>query len=110
MDASGTDPDEAAWRAARRRAARRHHPDLGGSADAYLAALAEVDAAHGRGPGGAGRGGTGWGGPAPGPVVVTTSLRRRALRVTLRGARDASRAIRRRLPPGVPGSRRWGSL
>ncbi|MEJ5913045.1 hypothetical protein [Pseudokineococcus sp. 1T1Z-3] len=96
---AATDDDDA-WRAARRRAARQHHPDLGGSTEAYMAALAEVDAAFGRG---APTGG-------PRPVVVTTSLRRRLLRVTLRGARDASRSVRQRLPPGVPGSRRWGNL
>lgn len=93
--------DEAAWRAARRRAARSHHPDVGGSAEAYLAALADVDARFGRLPTGR---------PAGPEVVVTTSVRRRALRVALRGARGASRAVRRRLPPGVPGSRRYGSL
>lgn len=93
--------DEAAWRAARRRAARHHHPDVGGSTEDYLAALAEVDARFGRLPDGR---------PAGPDVVVTTSLRRRALRLALRGALDASRAVRRRLPPGVPGSRRYGNL
>ncbi|WP_299040098.1 hypothetical protein [uncultured Pseudokineococcus sp.] len=93
--------DEAAWRSARRRAARRHHPDVGGSTEAYLAALAEVDADFGRLPDGR---------PAGPRVVVTTSLRRRVLRGALRGARDASRAVRRRIPPGVPGSRRYGNL
>lgn len=93
--------DEAAYRAARRRAARQHHPDVGGTADAYLEALAEVDRRFGRAPDGR---------PLGPDVVVVTSRRRRALRVALRGARDASRAVRRRLPPGVPGSRRYGSL
>jgi len=93
--------DEAAWRAARRRAARNHHPDVGGTTEEYLAALAEVDARFGRRPDGRP------GGPR---VFVTTTLRRRVLRVALRGARDASRAVRSRLPPGVPGSRRYGNL
>ena len=94
--------DAAAWRAARRRAARLHHPDVGGgSTEDYLAALAEVDVRFGRLPDGQ-RVGT--------RVFITTTLPRRALRVALRGARDASRAVRRRLPPGVPGSRRYGNL
>lgn len=95
------DEDEAAYRTARRRAARQHHPDVGGSTEEYLAALAEVDRRFGRAPDGR---------PLGPDVVVVTTLRRRALRVALRGARDASRAVRRRLPPGVPGSRRYGNL
>ena len=96
-----TSADDAAWRAARRRVARELHPDLGGDADAYLAALAEVDAAHGRRADGS---------PAAPPVTVLVSRRRKALRVVLRGARDASRVVRRRLPPGTPGARRYSDL
>ncbi|GAA2735884.1 hypothetical protein GCM10009867_19240 [Pedococcus aerophilus] len=35
--------DREQWRAARRRAARLHHPDLGGSTEAFLNALSAVD-------------------------------------------------------------------
>lgn len=34
------------WAAARRAAARAHHPDLGGDPDAFIAALTAIDAAY----------------------------------------------------------------
>lgn len=99
--------DDAAWRAARRRAARAHHPDRGGDAQAYLAALAEVDERFGRG-------------TAPGPRrrqdvdvsrgdagdVDPRSARRLLLRAALRTSFRASRGIRARLQRGLPGSPR----
>ncbi|GAB4064117.1 hypothetical protein GCM10028777_09390 [Angustibacter speluncae] len=45
------------WNAERRAAARRHHPDRGGSTEALLEAYAQVDARFGLAP--PGRGGTG---------------------------------------------------
>jgi hypothetical protein len=35
------------WAAARRAAARAHHPDLGGDPGAFIAALTAIDAAYG---------------------------------------------------------------
>ena len=35
------------WAAARRAAARAHHPDVGGDPDAFVAALTAIDAAYG---------------------------------------------------------------
>lgn len=84
---SRTDPD-AARRAARREVARRLHPDRGGDVGAYLAALAAVDRAHAL-------------------PTSTTSTRRPRLG---RRLRLVSRAVRARLPRGVPGSRRWARL
>ncbi|MFC5382679.1 hypothetical protein [Aquipuribacter nitratireducens] len=98
LPGDGPDPAAAAasWRAERRAVARTHHPDRGGDVDAYLAALAEVDARHGR---------LTTAGPPPGRPRArrgTGALRRRARR----GVRRA----RSLLPRGVPGARRWASL
>ena len=45
----------AEWSRARARAARGHHPDLGGDVNAYLEALREVDLRYGVGPAGTAR-------------------------------------------------------
>ncbi|KQU65220.1 hypothetical protein ASD62_10380 [Phycicoccus sp. Root563] len=50
--------DREQWRAARRRAARLHHPDLGGSTEAFVDALSAVDEAFGLLQGETGRLGT----------------------------------------------------
>ena len=70
------------WQSARRAVARRHHPDVGGDVEVYLAALAEVDARFGRGPA-----------PAVVPIVVRHSRLRRARR-TLRSVAAAVRRTR----------------
>lgn len=45
-----SEADDRAWRKARRRALRQHHPDVGGSAEAMAAALADVDRKFGKTP------------------------------------------------------------
>lgn len=77
----------AAWRSARRAAARQHHPDVGGDPGALDAALAEVDRRFGRVPG-----------PAEaGPTVTVRSTRGHRLR--RRVARTVARL--RTLRPGA---------
>ena len=85
-----TDAQLAAWRSARRDAARRHHPDLGGDADALVRALAEVDRRFGRV--------TGAADTTPHPPYVVRRTRRNRLRrwVTKAGGRAAARR------PGAP--------
>lgn len=92
------------WRRERRRAARAHHPDVGGDLDEYLRVVGEIDARLGpvdRLPAVAG-------------VTTTVSGRRvsvrRRLRTVRRRTRGLSRAVRSRLPRGVPGARRWSEL
>lgn len=85
----------AEWVRARNRVARRHHPDLGGDADAYLRALAEVDTRYGRGP-------TRPEAPRL-EVHRDTRIAARIARVVARAgrlARRATRALPRRLRPG----------
>lgn len=92
------------WRRERRRAARAHHPDVGGDLDEYLRVVGEIDARLGP----AGR-------PTAAAGVTTTvsgrrvSVRRR-LRTVRRRTRGLSREVRSRLPRGVPGARRWSEL
>lgn len=92
------------WRRERRRAARVHHPDVGGDLDEYLRVTSEIDARWGL----VDRATT----PATTTTGVTgraTTLRRR-VRGAGRGARRVGRAVRSQLPRGVPGARRWISL
>lgn len=81
------------WNRARARAARRHHPDLGGDVDTYLDALRVVDAKFGVG-------------TAPRAVVVRRdrSSRARLARALLRARRGARRVmahVPRRFRPGA---------
>lgn len=78
----GTDPGRGEWQSARRAVARRHHPDVGGDVEVYLAALAEVDTRFGRGTA-----------RAVVPIVVRHSRLRRARR-TLRSVAAAVRRTR----------------
>ncbi len=82
-----------AWRRARRAAAKRHHPDRGGDAEALHEALAAVDRDFGR---------SSRPSRPPRPVVVVRSRRRRMARWA---ARLARRAAARR-----PGATRWIDL
>jgi len=92
------------WRRERRRAARTHHPDVGGDLDQYLRVVSEIDA----------RLGPSNRPPARADATTTVSGRRTAMRRRLRTAtREAhrlSRRVRSRLPRGVPGARRWTEL
>lgn len=92
------DPElRAAWGRARRRAAREHHPDAGGSATDLVEALDAVDRAF---------------------VRLETSMATdphgsRVLAVVSRVARTVGRAgrgIRASLPRGWPGRRRYFDL
>ena len=79
------------WRLERRQAARRLHPDRGGSAETYLAELARIDARYAattsvRPPPTAGGG----------QVVVTRTTRSR-IRARARATRRAARHLARRL-------------
>lgn len=102
---SGTPSDPVArqqWRAARREAARRHHPDLGGSAEALQRALHEVDARFGVA-------------DAPPPRVVVVrrtrlATARRVLTAPARGLAHGTRLLRGALPQRWPGSRRYLDL
>lgn len=78
------------WSRARARAARQHHPDLGGDVDTYLDALRGIDAKFGVGT------------FAPAQVVVhrDRSNRARLARALVRGRRAT-----RRVMAHVP--RRW---
>jgi len=81
-DPVGADPGRSEWQSARRAVARRHHPDVGGDVEAYLAALAEVDTRFGRGPT-----------RAAVPIIVRRSRLRRARR-TLRSVAAVVRRTR----------------
>lgn len=78
----------AQWGRARARAARAHHPDLGGNVDTYLEALHQVDARYGVG--------------ASGTVRVQIHRSRapwaRVRRAT-RAARNMTRELSTHLPP-----------
>ncbi|GAB3249129.1 hypothetical protein GCM10027425_06010 [Alteromonas gracilis] len=100
---SGGPPDPAArqqWRAARREAARRHHPDLGGDAEALQRALGEVDARFGVSA------------PRPARIVVVrrTPLARRVLSAPARGLARGARLLQAALPRTWPGSRRYHDI
>lgn len=86
------DPDRER-RAARRGAAKKFHPDRGGSADAFIAALAATDDA------------------AAGAAMVavhTTAAGR--IRRTRHRLRRAARTVRTRLPRSLPGSVRYHNV
>ena len=97
--------DRAAWRAERRQAARRHHPDVGGDLREYLRVTADIDARYGLDPKAATYG------SAPGPRGRTSacndSRARRRFAASVRRTRTVSKAIRSRLPRWVPGARRY---
>ena len=103
MTAGPADPGRRAdWRRQRRQVMRRLHPDRGGDAEVYFAALAEVDRAFGIRPVS----------PAAGSAGVTVRAHRaRRLRLPmLRAARAGVRGARARLPRRVPGARRYIDL
>ncbi|MGV8965765.1 MAG: hypothetical protein ACOH2F_05755 [Cellulomonas sp.] len=98
-----------AWRAERRRAARNHHPDVGGDTQEYLRVIAAIDSRYGLcvDPGG--------GTPTPARVITTTPVgrlitTRRAFRRGVRCTRRLIRTIQTRLPRSIPGARRYTSL
>ncbi|MEO9323185.1 hypothetical protein ABFT23_06810 [Nocardioides sp. C4-1] len=94
-------------RAARRRAARLHHPDLGGDADAFVAALRELDDRYaGEGPA---RDTRAVGAPVVEVVTTWRGRRRRAVRVVRDRARPLTDLVGR-LPSSWPGSHRYGRL
>ena len=94
LDRPGTG-DREQWRAARRRAARLHHPDLGGSTEAFLEALSAVDEEFGLLQGETERLGT------PVGVVQVRRTRRGRLGVLRRRGRRYLAGHRRRRTPRV---------
>jgi len=102
--------DHAAWRAERRRAARAHHPDVGGNLDEYLRVTAGIDAKYGLDPKAT------TSGSAPGTrghTSVRDDRRSRALRrfrASTRRARALSKTMRSQLPRWVPGARRYTQI
>ena len=102
--------DRAAWRAERRRAARRHHPDIGGDLGEYLRVTADIDARYGLDPKAAIYGSEPGASDLP---FVRNDRRSRALRrcrASLRRARALSKSMRSRLPSWVPGARRYTQI
>lgn len=92
-----SDPRQrAAWRAERIQVARRLHPDVGGEAAQYLAALAAVD--H--------RFGSARPQTRSGPWVGL----QRGVRRQMRRSRTGLRELRARLPRKVPGAKRYIDL
>lgn len=100
---------QVAWRAERRRAARRHHPDVGGDAQEYLRVIAATDARYGLcvDPGGR----------PSGPTQARTTTRadllttpRRTVRRWARRTRRLTRTLPTRLPRSIPGARRYTTL
>ncbi|MDF9714754.1 MULTISPECIES: hypothetical protein [unclassified Nocardioides] len=99
-----TDAD--ALRRLRREAALAHHPDRGGDAATFARVMAELEVLRSRGtdavlPPAA---------TATPVVVVPGSRLRRAAHVVRRQGRAAAGGIRRRVPRGLPGARRYGHL
>ncbi|WP_336921350.1 hypothetical protein [Aquipuribacter sp. SD81] len=88
--------EAAALRSARRQLARRLHPDLGGDPEAYLEAMAALDAHAARAA------------SHDAVVVGRTGRLRRALPV--RRVRGAVRRVQQHLPRHLPGARRWARL
>lgn len=81
-------PQAAEWGRVRARAARAHHPDLGGDVDTYLEALHRVDVRYGVGAGGTVR------------VQIHRSHAPGArLRRALRAGRNLTRSLSTHLPP-----------
>ncbi len=75
------------WRRARARAARRHHPDMGGDVETYLDALLAVDAQFGVGAFGTAR-----------VQVLRDRSPRARLAQTLGRARRTARHVTARIP------------
>jgi hypothetical protein len=88
-----TGSDVSAWQRERRAAARRHHPDRGGTTRDYLAALDNIDRRFGRRHGRSVRIGDV-------PILVRTRRGRwrGALRRTGSAVRRSRRSVRRRTP------------
>lgn len=90
------------WRRARRAVARRHHPDVGGSLEAFVEQMRLVDQTYGFDPAAAGE-------VADLAAIAPSKLlafRRLASR-TRRRTKNGIRTLRSRLPRRVPGSRRY---
>lgn len=90
------------WRRARRAVARQHHPDVGGSPEAFMEKMHLVDQTYGFEPAAAGC-------MADLDAVASSkplSLQRLARR-TRRRTKKSIRTLRGRLPRRVPGSRRY---
>lgn len=93
--------DEVEWRRARREVARKHHPDVGGDAAAFVHLLDQVDRRYGR------RGD----GLQIGAVPLTPRIRvQRGVRRVARRAKAHGRTLRTRLPRRVPGAKRYFQL
>ncbi|MEO9221246.1 MAG: hypothetical protein ABI251_05615 [Mycobacteriaceae bacterium] len=86
------DPDRER-RAARRGAAKKFHPDRGGSADAFIAALAATEDA-----------------PSGAAIVAVHTTAAGRVRRTRHRMRRAARTVRTRLPRSLPGSLRYHNL
>lgn len=100
MSNSNRDVDRrSAHTAARRAAARKHHPDRGGDAEAFIRALRDIDARFGESDG---RGGS--------DVQVRSTVVSRNLRRLRTSGRTTVRRIRSSIPRSWPGSRRYGRL
>lgn len=97
----GDDGQRGEWAAARRRVARRHHPDVGGDPDEFVRSLADVDARFTPAPATPGR-------SAARRVTTLKGLYRlkRTRYALRRGRRAGARRIRSTLPRHFPGSRR----
>jgi hypothetical protein len=95
------EPDD--LRAARRRAARLHHPDLGGDERAFVEEMSRLERVARTGPTGS----------APVPAVpdlfVVGTTRGRVARA-VRRVRPVLDLLGRRLPAGTPGVRRYGRI
>lgn len=87
--------------AARRAVARRLHPDLGGDPQEYLSAMARVDRQYAA---------TSNARDPAGHDEVPFVVRRTPLSSVRGTTRRAVRTVRRALPTGWPGSRRYGRL
>ena len=81
------------WARARARAARAHHPDLGGDAESYLEALRQVDLRYGVTTADASH-------IAIHRSGAPSARARRALRASRRRARSLSRRLPQRFRPG----------
>lgn len=99
-------PGDADRARARRAVARRHHPDLGGDPAVFVEEMARLDRPT------TGRTGAQAPRPTSEPLlpVIVVSPRRRALGALRRTGVRLVGDVRRRLPRGVPGARRYGRL
>lgn len=98
------------WRAERAKAARRHHPDVGGDLHEYLRVTAEIDRRHGHGSNSAGHR------PASDPGCHLSARKgwraraRRRLGALARRSRALSKTTRSTVPRWVPGARRYTQI